>query len=69
MQTNMKQARIANPKTKPTKTPAPSSVCKSVSMPPEMWQAVEQRIAQEPDLDFSKLVRRLFRAHLATAKA
>jgi hypothetical protein len=38
-------------------------------MPPEMWQAVEQRIAQEPDLDFSKLVRRLFRAHLATAKA
>lgn len=62
----MKQAR--KPKQNPTvKTPA-ESVCKSVSMPREMWPAVEQRIAQEPDLDFSKLVRRLLRADLATAK-
>jgi len=69
MRHNMKQARMPKPKTKPATSPTPASlggsICKSVSMPPAMWASVEQRIAQEPDLDFSKLIRRLLRADLA----
>ena len=40
---------------------AAKNVTKSVSLPSDMARAVDQRIATDPELDWSKYVRRLIR--------
>ena len=44
------------------------SITKSVSLPADVVAAAQQKISQEPDLDWSKYVRRLIRQDIATDK-
>lgn len=54
MSSEMKNARTPVEET-------PANITKCVSMPKDMWSAVEARVNADPELDFSKYVRRLIR--------
>ena len=49
--------------------PIKSTVVKTVSMPMEMYQGADQIVQADPELDWSKYIRRLIREDLARAKA
>lgn len=63
MRSEMKKAR------KPAEEKATKAdyITKSISMPAAMWPRVEARVQSEPDLDFSKYVRRLIRRDVEAA--
>lgn len=63
MRSEMKKAR------KPVEPKAEkvANITKSISMPAAMWPRVEARVQSEPDLDFSKYVRRLIRNDVKAA--
>lgn len=42
------------------------NIIKSISMPAAMWPKVEARVNEDPELDFSKYVRRLIRRDVGT---
>ena len=63
MRSEMKNAR----KPAEEKAAKPENITKSISMPAAMWPRVEARVQSEPDLDFSKYVRRLIRRDVEAA--
>lgn len=52
-----------------SKQRAGKAVTASISMPPELWGKVKGRLAKDPELDFSKYVRRLLRQDLESQAA
>lgn len=63
MRSEMKNARKPKEKTSAVQP----NTTKSISMPLGMWQRVESRLAADPELDFSKYVRRLIRRDVEAA--
>lgn len=63
MRSEMKKAR----KPVDLKSEKAASITKSVSMPKELWPQVEARVNSDPELDFSKYVRRLIRRDVESA--
>jgi hypothetical protein len=49
------------------KTEKVENITKSISMPASMWPTVEARVNADPELDFSKYVRRLIRRDVEAA--
>lgn len=61
MRSEMKKAR------KPVELKSEKVITKSVSMPKDLWPQVEARVNSDPELDFSKYVRRLIRRDVESA--